>query len=69
MRITNATIDAVDEPTSRWARGISCDRPPLTVTSARPSGFLAPQRTSRLVLAAGWVTDPEPFPEDVEAHA
>ncbi|MEV5435560.1 serpin family protein [Streptomyces sp. NPDC052682] len=30
----------------------------------RPFGFLALHRHSRLVLAAGWVTDPEPFPED-----
>ncbi|MFF1682975.1 serpin family protein [Streptomyces sp. NPDC058256] len=30
----------------------------------RPFGFLALHRTSRLVLAAGWVTDPEPYRED-----
>lgn len=30
----------------------------------RPFGFLAVHRTSRLVLAAGWVTDPEPYRED-----
>ncbi|MFI8229391.1 serpin family protein [Streptomyces sp. NPDC085900] len=30
----------------------------------RPFGFLALHRHSRLVLAAGWVTDPEPYPED-----
>ncbi|MFJ8006461.1 serpin family protein [Streptomyces fagopyri] len=30
----------------------------------RPFGFLALHRTSRLVLAAGWITDPEPFEED-----
>ncbi|MFF4312046.1 hypothetical protein [Streptomyces sp. NPDC001507] len=29
----------------------------------RPLGFPAPHRHSRLVLAAGWVTDPLPFPE------
>ncbi|MFD4598919.1 serpin family protein [Streptomyces sp. NPDC058464] len=29
----------------------------------RPFGFLALHRHSRLVLAAGWVTDPPPFPE------
>ncbi|MFJ9564347.1 serpin family protein [Streptomyces fuscichromogenes] len=29
----------------------------------RPFGFLALHRHSRLVLAAGWVTDPLPFPE------
>jgi serine protease inhibitor len=28
----------------------------------RPFGFLALHRHSRLVLAAGWVTDPEPYP-------
>ncbi|MEV5430117.1 serpin family protein [Streptomyces sp. NPDC052701] len=45
--------------------------PPLryltTVVEAvfdRPFGFLAVHRHSRLVLAAGWVTDPEPFRED-----
>nr|QIZ01922.1 serpin family protein [Streptomyces sp. S1D4-11] len=41
----------------------------VNVTFDRPFGFLALHRTSRLVLAAGWVTDPEPFPEDVEVHA
>ncbi|MEU0598864.1 serpin family protein [Streptomyces sp. NPDC006393] len=30
----------------------------------RPFGFLALHRHTRLVLAAGWVTDPEPYPED-----
>lgn len=30
----------------------------------RPFGFLALHRTSRLVLAAGWVGDPEPFVEE-----
>ncbi|MEU6124750.1 serpin family protein [Streptomyces sp. NPDC047123] len=34
----------------------------------RPFGFLAVHRTSRLVLAAGRVTDPEPFREDEDAH-
>ncbi|MEU9572428.1 hypothetical protein AB0D62_21680 [Streptomyces massasporeus] len=28
----------------------------------RPLGFLAPHRHTRLVLTAGWVTDPLPFP-------
>lgn len=41
----------------------------VNATFDRPFGFLALHRTSRLVLAAGWVTDPEPFREDVEAHA
>ncbi|MFF4351691.1 serpin family protein [Streptomyces sp. NPDC001530] len=30
----------------------------------RPFGFLAVHRPTRLVLAAGWVTDPEPYRED-----
>ncbi|GAA3373743.1 serpin family protein [Streptomyces racemochromogenes] len=35
----------------------------------RPFGFLAVHRTSRLVLAAGWVTDPLPYEEpDREAE-
>ncbi|MBD0422878.1 proteinase inhibitor I4 serpin [Streptomyces sp. TRM S81-3] len=34
----------------------------------RPFGFLALHRHSRLVLAAGWVTDPEPYREDEEVH-
>ncbi|MFI2430721.1 serpin family protein [Streptomyces sp. NPDC018693] len=45
--------------------------PPVRwVTSAvearfdRPFGFLAVNRQTRLVLAAGWVTDPEPYRED-----
>lgn len=33
-------------------------------TFDRPFGFLAVHRTSRLVLAAGWVTDPDPYRED-----
>ncbi|MFF3657457.1 serpin family protein [Streptomyces olivochromogenes] len=41
----------------------------VDATFDRPFGFLALHRTSRLVLAAGWVTDPEPFPEDADAHA
>lgn len=32
----------------------------------RPFGFLALHRHTRLVLAAGWVTDPEPYREDEE---
>ncbi|WP_416977182.1 serpin family protein [Streptomyces sp. T028] len=32
----------------------------------RPFGFLALHRHSRLVLAAGWVADPERLPEDAE---
>ncbi|MFF5483163.1 serpin family protein [Streptomyces sp. NPDC012935] len=34
----------------------------------RPFGFLALHRHSRLVLAAGWVTDPEPYREDEEDY-
>ncbi|MEV0257418.1 serpin family protein [Streptomyces sp. NPDC050732] len=36
----------------------------VDATFDRPFGFLAVHRTSRLVLAAGWVTDPEPYRED-----
>ncbi|MFC9504210.1 hypothetical protein [Streptomyces sp. NPDC057002] len=32
----------------------------------RPFGFLT--RPSGLVLAAGWVTGPKPFPEDEDAY-
>ncbi|MFD4634940.1 serpin family protein [Streptomyces sp. NPDC058284] len=35
-------------------------------TFDRPFGFLAVHRTSRLALAAGWVTDPEPYREDAD---
>lgn len=34
----------------------------------RPFGFLAVHRATRLVLAAGWVGDPEPFHEDEEEY-
>ncbi|QKZ19044.1 serpin family protein [Streptomyces chartreusis] len=34
----------------------------------RPFGFLALHRHTRLVLAAGWVTDPEPYREDEEHY-
>lgn len=36
----------------------------VEATFDRPFGFLALHRHSRLVLAAGWVTDPEPYRED-----
>ncbi|GAA3975465.1 serpin family protein [Streptomyces plumbiresistens] len=36
----------------------------VRATFDRPFGFLAMHRASRLVLAAGWVTDPTPFRED-----
>ncbi|WP_233414864.1 serpin family protein [Streptomyces sp. N35] len=36
----------------------------LTAPVDRPFGFLTVHRTSRLVLAAGWVADPVPYPED-----
>ncbi|MXM65152.1 proteinase inhibitor I4 serpin [Streptomyces sp. HUCO-GS316] len=36
----------------------------ITATFDRPFAFLAVHRHSRLVLAAGWVTDPKPFRED-----
>ncbi|MFJ3828797.1 serpin family protein [Streptomyces sp. NPDC090046] len=35
----------------------------ISVRFDRPFGFLALHRTSRLVLNAGWVTDPDPFQE------
>ncbi|WP_405787503.1 proteinase inhibitor I4 serpin [Streptomyces sp. NBC_00029] len=35
----------------------------ISVRFDRPFGFLALHRTSRLVLNAGWVTDPDPFRE------
>ncbi|GHG95840.1 serpin family protein [Streptomyces lanatus] len=36
----------------------------IEATFDRPFGFLAVHRHTRLVLAAGWVTDPEPYRED-----
>ncbi|MFE6624351.1 serpin family protein [Streptomyces sp. NPDC057740] len=36
----------------------------VEATFDRPFGFLAVHRHTRLVLAAGWVADPEPFRED-----
>ncbi|TPQ21416.1 serpin family protein [Streptomyces sporangiiformans] len=36
----------------------------IDATFDRPFGFLALNRSSRLVLAAGWVTDPTPYRED-----
>ncbi|MGW1956576.1 serpin family protein [Streptomyces sp. NPDC001920] len=38
----------------------------VRATFDRPFGFLALHRHTRLVLAAGWVTDPEPYREDEE---
>lgn len=40
----------------------------VRATYDRPFGFLALHRHSRLVLAAGWVTDPEPYREDEEDY-
>ncbi|MGW0817598.1 serpin family protein [Streptomyces viridiviolaceus] len=40
----------------------------VRATFDRPFGFLALHRHSRLVLAAGWVTDPEPYREDEGDH-
>ncbi|MEU8954274.1 serpin family protein [Streptomyces sp. NPDC048518] len=40
----------------------------VDATFDRPFGFLAVHRTSRLVLAAGWVTDPKPYREDEDAE-
>ncbi|MFE1248285.1 serpin family protein [Streptomyces sp. NPDC058735] len=34
----------------------------------RPFGFLAVHRETALVLAAGWVDDPKPFPGALDAH-
>ncbi|MFI2201433.1 serpin family protein [Streptomyces sp. NPDC020192] len=50
---------------------IGCAAPPalryvttrISAAFDRPFGFLALHRHSRLVLAAGWVTDPLPYPE------
>ncbi|NGO77904.1 serpin family protein [Streptomyces sp. YC504] len=36
----------------------------LTARFDRPFGFLTVHRTSRLVLTAGWVADPTPYPEN-----
>ncbi|MFJ5549203.1 serpin family protein [Streptomyces sp. NPDC093225] len=48
------------------AVGAAASPPPyrirrIEVSFDRPFGFLAVHRTSRLVLAAGWVTDPVPY--------
>ncbi|RPE28716.1 serpin (serine protease inhibitor) [Kitasatospora cineracea] len=56
------------------AVGAAATRPPyavrrITATFDRPFAFLAVHRTSRLVLAAGWVADPKPpapQPDDLE---
>jgi serine protease inhibitor len=50
---------------------IGCGVPPriryvttrISAAFDRPFGFLALHRHTRLVLAAGWVTDPLPYPE------
>ncbi|MGW6533207.1 serpin family protein [Streptomyces venezuelae] len=55
---------AVTAVTMDWMGLPSHPTTELAVTVDRPFGFLAVHRTSRLVLAAGWVTDPEPYRED-----
>ncbi|MER8009009.1 serpin family protein [Streptomyces sp. NPDC094149] len=47
-------------PRLRWATTV------VEAVYDRPFGFLALHRHSRLVLAAGWVTDPQPYPEYAE---
>lgn len=62
FRAAAATSMAMD-----W---LSCEPEPeyeskrAYATFDRPFGFLAVHRASRLVLAAGWVTEPKPFRED-----
>ncbi|MEU2617277.1 hypothetical protein ABZ642_03790 [Streptomyces sp. NPDC007157] len=56
---------AVNALTTRWATAAE-DGTVFSGTDARfdrPFGFPAPRRPSRLVVAAGWVTDPLPLPE------
>ncbi|WP_321170602.1 serpin family protein [Streptomyces sp. Je 1-369] len=55
---------AVTAVTMDWMGLPSYPTTELAVTVDRPFGFLAVHRTSRLVLAAGWVTDPKPYRED-----
>ncbi|MFE8921517.1 serpin family protein [Streptomyces rochei] len=56
--VTAMGAAGVGMPELRWLR--------TTVRAVfdRPFGFLAVHRHTRLALAAGWVTDPEPFRED-----
>ncbi|MFF7606780.1 serpin family protein [Streptomyces parvulus] len=56
--VTAVAMVAAGMPTLRWLS--------TTVRALfdRPFGFLAVHRHTRLVLAAGWVDDPEPYRED-----
>ncbi|MFI6851878.1 serpin family protein [Streptomyces sp. NPDC050416] len=54
-------------------RGRALEEPPYETVRAvavfeRPFGLLAVHRETNLVLAAGWVADPKPFPEDEDAY-
>jgi serine protease inhibitor len=52
---------------SAFASGVPDLRYVTTTVTARfdrPFAFLALHRHTRLVLAAGWVTEPELYPED-----
>jgi hypothetical protein len=50
------------EPALRWRTTV------LRASYDRPFGFLALHRHSRLVLAAGWVTEPTATPEEAEYY-
>lgn len=71
IRVTNATIRAVDAPAVRWAGRHANAAEPRIDTTPRllrsvTVAFLALHRRTWLVLAAGRVTDPEPYREDEE---
>ncbi|MGW8061699.1 serpin family protein [Streptomyces ziwulingensis] len=60
--VTALGVPGAGMPRLRWSR--------TTVRAVfdRPFGFLAVHRHTRLALAAGWVTDPEPYREDEGCH-
>ncbi|PWI20735.1 proteinase inhibitor I4 serpin [Streptomyces sp. Act143] len=59
-----ATVTAMDMVWLSWEPEPEHESKRACATFDRPFGFLAVHRASRLVLAAGWVTDPTPFRDD-----
>lgn len=59
--VTAVAVAAAGIPEFRYVTTLA------RATFDRPFGFLALDRRTRLVLAAGWVTDPEPYHEDETA--
>ncbi|WP_369248955.1 serpin family protein [Streptomyces sp. R41] len=62
VAVTSVGVSLTSAPERRYVTTT------IRATFDRPFGFLAVHRPSRLVLAAGWVTDPKPYREGQESN-